>query len=57
MRVNGVACVHRLAGPAKVDFVQKVKLVDFVSQTVSERVRFWEPDLKPGESAAVGYMP
>lgn len=54
---NGVACVHRLAGPARVDFGRPVKLVDFRARTVSPPTRVWEPKLAVGESAAVGYFP
>ena len=54
---NGVACVHRLDGPAVVDFGRPVRLVDVVGGNVSEPTRFWRPELSVGESAAVGYLP
>jgi len=54
---NGVACVHSLGYPVELDFGEKMRLVDFVKQLVSEPIRLWQPNLLPGESAAVGYMP
>lgn len=54
---NGVACVHRLAGAAVVDFGRAVRLVDFRKREISEPTRFWRPNLSVGESAAVGYLP
>ena len=52
---NGVACVHSLGFSAEVDFGEEVRLTDFAKGTRSEPVRKWRPDLKSGESAAVGY--
>ena len=52
---NGVAVVHRLAGPAHVDFGRPVMLVDPVSGKASGPVRHWRPSLNVGENAAVAY--
>jgi len=52
---NGIACVHRLTGPARVEFERPVRLTDFRRQTVSEPTCVWAPELAPGETAAVGY--
>ena len=52
---NGVACVHRLAGEAEVDFGRPVTLVDPETGKKSPKTRYWRPKLKPGESAAIGY--
>ena len=52
---NGVAVVHRLKGPAKVDFGRPVTLIDPVSGNVRGQTRFWTPDIKVGESAAIAY--
>ena len=52
---NGVAAVHRLKGPAKVDFGRTVTLIDPASGNVQGQTRFWTPDIKVGESAAIAY--
>lgn len=52
---NGVACVHSLGFPVEVDFGDKMQIVDFLRKGVLKDVRVWKPDLRPGESAAVGY--
>jgi hypothetical protein len=52
---NGVAAVHRLSAPARVDFPGKVMLVDPVSGRERGPVRSWTPDIKPGECAATAY--
>jgi hypothetical protein len=52
---NGVAAVHRLSAPARVEFPGKVMLVDPVSGRERGPVRFWEPEIKPGECAATAY--
>ncbi|MBQ2630325.1 MAG: hypothetical protein IJG13_11670 [Kiritimatiellae bacterium] len=53
---NGVACVHRLAGKAMVDFGRSVRLVDPETGVRSKPTRFWSPSLKSGEAAAIGYV-
>ena len=53
---NGVACVHRLAGKATVDFGRSVRLVDPETGARSKPTRFWSPSLKTGEAAAIGYV-
>ena len=53
---NGVAVVHRLKGPARVDFGRPVVLVDPMDGSRSGPVRLWEPQIAVGESAAVGYL-
>ena len=53
---NGVAVVHRLKGPARVDFGRPVVLVDPMDGSRSGPVRLWEPQIAAGESAAVGYL-
>ncbi len=54
---NGVAAVHSLGAPVKIEFDRPVTLVDPVSQTRSEPVTVWTPSLQPGECAAIGYLP
>ena len=53
---NGVAVVHRLKGPARVNFGRPVVLVDPVGGGRSGPVRLWEPQVAAGESAAIGYL-
>ena len=53
---NGVACVHRLAGKATVDFGRPVWLVDPETGVRSKPTRFWSPSLKSGEAAVIGYV-
>ena len=52
---NGVAVVHRLTGPAAVDFGRQVTIVDPLTGRELGRTRLWKPDIKVGESAAVAY--
>jgi hypothetical protein len=52
---NGAAVVHRLTGPACVDFGRPVMLVDPVSGRESGPVRHWRPSVPVGESAATAY--
>ena len=53
---NGVACVHRLNGPARVDFGCLVTPVDPVTGKKGTPLRIWEPALDVGSSAAIGYL-
>ena len=53
---NGVACVHRLKGPARVDFGRIVIPVDPLTGKQSAPLRFWTPTLEVGRSAAICYL-
>ena len=53
---NGVACVHRLKGPARIDFGRTVIPVDPVTGKKGAPLRFWTPSLDVGRSAAIGYL-
>ena len=52
---NGVACVHRLKGPARVDFGRTVIPVDPLTGKQGAPLRIWTPSLEVGRSAAIGY--
>lgn len=52
---NGVAVVHRLKGPVRVDFGHPVVLVNPVSGRQSGPTRLWAPQITVSESAAICY--
>lgn len=54
---NGVACVHRIAGPVTVDFGREVTPVDPLTGKSSRPVRFWKPDIPRHGVAAMCYLP
>ena len=53
---NGVACVHRLKGPARIDFGRTVVPVDPLTGKKGTPLRIWTPALDVGHSAAIGYL-
>ena len=54
---NGVACVHRIAGPATVDFGRDVTPVDPRTGKTSRPIRFWKPDIPRNGVAVMCYLP
>ena len=54
---NGVACVHRIAGPATVDFGREVTPIDPVTGKTSRPLRFWRPDIPTKSVATLCYLP
>ena len=54
---NGVACVHRIAGPATVDFGREVTPVDLLTGKKGRPVRFWKPDMPLNGIATMCYLP
>lgn len=54
---NGVAGVHRLAGPPEIDFGREVVPVDPVSGRRFPPLRHWRPDVPPGGTATMCYLP
>ena len=54
---NGVACVHRIAGPATVDFGREVTPVDPVTGKKGRPLRFWRPDMPRNGVATMCYLP
>ena len=54
---NGVACVHRIAGPATVDFGREVMPVDPLTGKKGRPVRFWKPDMPLNGIATMCYLP
>jgi beta-galactosidase len=54
---NGVACVHRIAGPATVDFGREVVPVDPLSGKKGRPIRFWKPDMPRNGIATMCYLP
>jgi len=54
---NGVACVHRIAGPATVDFGREVVPVDPLTGKTSRPLRFWRPDMPRNGIATLCYLP
>ena len=55
---NGVAAIHRLStAEAVVDFGKKVLLLDPLSGKELGKMRYWKPQISPGECAAVCYLP
>jgi hypothetical protein len=54
---NGVACVHRIAGPATVDFGREVTPVDPVTGKKGRPMRFWKPDMPRKGVATMCYLP
>ena len=54
---NGVACVHRVAGPATVDFGREVIPVDPLTGKTSRPLRFWRPDMPRNGIATLCYLP
>ena len=53
---NGVAVVHRLKGPVRVDFGHPVVPVNPLTGEKGNPLRIWEPDLPVGSSAAICYL-
>ena len=54
---NGVACVHRIAGPATVDFGREVTPIDPITGKTSRPLRFWRPDIPKKGVATLCYLP
>ena len=54
---NGVACVHRIAGPVRVDFGREVTPVDSQTGKTSAPVRQWCPDIPVNGLAVMTYLP
>lgn len=54
---NGVACVHRIAGPATVDFGHEVTPVDPLTGKKGRPLRFWKPDMPRNGIATMCYLP
>ena len=54
---NGVACVHRIAGPATVDFGREVTPVDPLTGKKGRPLRFWKPDMPRNGVATMCYLP
>jgi hypothetical protein len=55
---NGVAAIHRLStAEAVVDFGKEVLLLDPLSGKELGKMRYWKPQISPGECAAVCYLP
>ena len=54
---NGVACVHRIAGPVRVDFGREVTPVDPQTGKTSAPVRQWCPDIPVNGLAVMTYLP
>ncbi len=55
---NGVAAIHRLsAAEPVVDFGREVTVMEPLSKKVIGKMRYWKPQIAPGECAAVCYLP
>jgi beta-galactosidase len=54
---NGVAAVHRIAGPATVDFGREVTPVDPLTGRLGRPLRYWKPDLPLKGVATMCYLP
>jgi hypothetical protein len=54
---NGVACVHRIAGPATVDFGREVTPVDPITGKTGRPIRYWRPDVPTRRTATMCYLP
>lgn len=54
---NGVACVHRLAGPIHVDFGREVRPVDPKTGRTSAPIRHWDPEVPRNGLAVMTYLP
>lgn len=55
---NGVAAVHRISTQEPViDFGRETTLIEPVSGKVIGKMRYWKPQISPGECAAVCYLP
>ncbi len=53
---NGVACVHRIAGPVRVDFGREVIPADPRTGKTSAPLRLWAPDVPPDGIAVMNYL-
>ena len=54
---NGVACVHRIAGPATVDFGRNVTPIDPLTGKKGRPLRYWKPDMPLNGIATMCYLP
>ena len=54
---NGVACVHRIAEPAGVDFGKTVTPVDPITRKTLPPIRVWRPDVPLRGTAVMCYLP
>lgn len=55
---NGVAAVHRISAQEPViDFGRETTLIEPVSGREIGKMRYWKPQIAPGECAAVCYLP
>ena len=54
---NGVACVHRIAGPVRVDFGREITPIDPKTGQKSAPMRYWAPDVPHKGLAFMTYLP
>ena len=54
---NGVACVHRLTGPVRVDFGREVTPIDPKTGRKFAPLRYWVPDVPQNDLALMTYLP